>query len=443
MKLSTKLTLFITGSKFAIALLFLLALPFLVKQIASEYTNYILKQQRKKVIENIKKNGTDYYLQGESSYGSYTMLREEFIALSPVDAALRMNNIINAQRIIENDTLSYRILSYTFKEKNKKYLLEIGKTTASISQYNNPLQRFALYLLIILIGLTIAIDLTFVRVLLRPLEQIISTKLLNRQFPFKDVQNRVKTSTTDFKYLDESLALLMKQINEAFYKEREFTSNASHELMTPISILQNKLENWLADETLDEPSSIAIMEMMKTVDRLKNITKSLLLISKIDNEQYVKKEEVKPIELFNEIIEEISHRLEEKDIEISLNISSDIVLEGINKDLLFQLFFNLIHNAIKFNRDEGNISITDKQLTNGAYEISIADTGIGIPETDLPFIFDRFMKTNLERDVGYGLGLAIVKSISLYLQIDISVHSKIGEGSTFTIAFPKTTIKRA
>ncbi|MES2651748.1 MAG: HAMP domain-containing sensor histidine kinase [Bacteroidota bacterium] len=435
MKLSTKLTLFITGSKLVIVLLFVLALPFLVKQIASEYTNYTLKQQRKKVLSIVGKNGLDYYFQDDDNYGSYTMLKEEFIALLPVDNDLRMDTIKDSQRLIESDTLTYRVLSYTFKNKNKNYLLEIGRTTASINQYNKPLQRFALYVLITLIVLTILIDLTFIRVLIRPLGKIINSKLINRKFPFKDGQKRVQTSTTDFKYLDESLILLMNQINEAFYKERDFTSNASHELMTPISILQNKMENLLTDETLDEPSAMAVIEMMKTVDRLKNITKSLLLISRIENEQYIRKEEVKLLLLFNEIVEEINHRLEEKQIQIFLDVSPDVILKGVNKDLLFQLFFNLVHNAIKFNRNKGEIFITDKYLASGAYELTIKDTGVGIPKADLPFVFDRFMKTNLEGDVGYGLGLAIVKSIVLYHQMQISVESEIGEGTTFKIIF--------
>ena len=437
MKLSTKLTLLITGSKLVIVLLFVLALPFLVKQIASEYTNYTLKQQRKKVLNIVKQKGADYYLLDEDSYGSYTMLKEEFIALLPVKRDLKIDIIKDSKRLIESDTLNYRVLSYTFKNKNKNYLLEIGKTTASISQYNKLLQRFTLYVLITLIGLTILIDLTFIRVLIRPLAKIISTKLLNRRFPFENGQRRVRTSTADFKYLDESLLLLMNQINEAFHKEREFTSNASHELMTPISILQTKMENLLTEETLDERSSMSIIDMMKTVDRLKNITKSLLLISRIENEQYIRKEQVKPLLLFNEIIEEISHRLEEKHIQIFLNVSSEAVLTSVNKDLLFQLFFNLVHNAIKFNRMEGKIYINDSYLNNGEYQIEIIDTGIGVPELDLPFIFDRFMKTNLEGDVGYGLGLAIVKSIAMYHQVKINVESKIGEGTTFKITFPR------
>ncbi len=145
MKLSSKLTLFIAGSKLVTVLLFVLALPYLVEETASRYTNFILEQQREKVMSIVKKNGLDYYLEGEKSYGSYTLLKEEFIAFSPLDAKINIDTIKDAQRLIEGDTLNYRILSASFKNANKNYLLEIGKTTTSINQNNDPLQRLVLY----------------------------------------------------------------------------------------------------------------------------------------------------------------------------------------------------------------------------------------------------------------------------------------------------------
>lgn len=435
MKLSTKLTLFITGSKLAVVLLFILSLPFLVNQISSEYTNYTLKRQKKKVLSIIQENGLEYYFQGDESYGSYTLLKEEFVALSPIDARLSIDTIADSQRLIDSDTLNYRVLSRTFKYKGEKYLLEIGKTNASINQYNKPLQYYALYVLFALIAITILIDIFFIRLLISPLAKIIKTKLSNRKFPFKSEYIPIQTGTTDFKYLDDSLILLMSQINEAFYKEREFTSNASHELMTPISILQNKMENLLSDANLDEVSAVEVTEMMRTVGRLKNITRSLLLISKIDNEQYIDKEDISPAILIDEIIEEISHRLEEKQIKINLNLSPKAVIRNVNRDLLFQLFFNLLHNAIKFNRTKGSITIQDQSLPNGVYEISISDTGLGIPKADIPFIFDRFRKSNLEKEVGFGLGLAIVKSIVRYHNLKIDVTSEVNKGSVFKISF--------
>jgi len=433
MKLSNKFILLITGSKLIIVLFFILLLPFLVQKIASDYTNHSLREQKRKVIDHVEKNGADYYLQGDNSYGSYTMLKEEYISLEPVADGLKVDTIKNTVRLIEKDTLNYRVLSYTFKNKNKNYLLEIGKTTASINQYNRSIQRFALYVLVALIVLTILIDLIFTRLLIRPLAKIIKTKLLNRKFPFKDQRVTTKTSTTDFKYLDESITLLMDQINEAFAKEREFTANASHELMTPISILQNKMENLLGDEQMSESVTLGIIGMMKTLDRLKKISGALLLISRIENEQFVKNDDVKVLILFNDIIEEISHRLEEKNISIGLDISDDIVLKKVNHSLLFQLFYNLINNAIKFNKQDGSILIRGLSLKNRGYEISVIDTGIGIADDQIPYIFDRFRKVNISENSGHGLGLAIVKSIAAYHNLEISIQSKVGEGTTLSV----------
>jgi len=434
MKLSSKLIYFITGSKIAVVLLFTALLPFLVASIASEYTNYSLKDQQKKVLKNISKNGIESYLQGDDNYGSYTMLKEEYISLQLERGPNEIDTIETVQRIVEQDTLSYRVLSYTFKNNGRKYLMEIGKTTGSINQYNKPLQRIALYVLLGLILLTIVADLIVTNVLVSPLKKIIYSKLINRKFPFKETALPVKTTTQDFKYLDQSLIALMEQINIDFEKEREFTANASHELMTPISILQTKMENLLADEGINETTAMSIIGMMKTLDRLKKISSSLLLISRIENEQFSKSDELYPLKLLNDIQEEIGHRTNEKGIQMNINLSGTMIIKQVNQGLMFQLFYNLINNAIKYNVPGGRIDITDHRDASG-YEIKINDTGVGIAEEELQFIFDRFRKTNLSENAGYGLGLSIVKSIAIYHGIGLNVESKAGKGTVFSVKF--------
>ena len=441
MKLFTKLTLFITLSKLAIVLLFVLSLPFLVERLASEYTNNYLRQQQSKVEEVIEKNGIDFYLKDNKSYGSYTLLKEEYIALEQTGKNILIDTIENTQRIIESDTLNYRVLSYTFKTDNKNYLLEIGKSTATISQYNKPLQRIASYVLGGLIILTLIADLIFTRFLLKPLGQIIRTKLVNRKFPFRDDTASVNTSTTDFKFLDSSLIKLMNQIHDAFEKEREFTANASHELMTPISILQNKMENLIDDSNLDEVLQRRLAEMQLTLNRLKKIVNSLLLISRIENEQFSLTESFPVKELFKSLMEEIGHRLEERHITMNINLKTETILNNVNRDLLFQLFYNLINNAIKYNKNQGSISISEKKEIGKPYQLIIEDSGIGISEKDLTAIFNRFRKATSNADAGYGLGLSIVKSIGDYHQISISVNSVIDEGTRFELSFPDQIVK--
>jgi signal transduction histidine kinase len=436
-KLLTKLTLFITLSKLAIVLFFVSILPYLIERIANKYTNDYLREQQKKVLSIVARNGIDYYLQGEDSYGSYTMLKEEYIALEPAPAGVKSDVIENSQRVVEQDTLDYRVLSYTFRTNNKNYLLEIGKTTATISQYNRPLQRIALFVLISLVGLTILIDLLFSHSLLKPLSSIIRTKLLNQKFPFNEDISPVKTTTSDFKYLDDSLITLMAQINLAFEKEREFTANASHEFMTPISILQNKIENLMLEDEVTENIQQKLVEMMRTLNRLKKIVRSLLLISRIENEQFVKSDTVKVKQLFEEIIEEMEHRLDEKHLVLKLEISSRVVVKNANRDLLYQLFFNLVNNAIKYNQSQGKIEITEEKNKSGKLLIVIEDTGIGIDAEQLPFIFNRFQKATLTEGGGFGLGLSIVQSIASYHGIELKVSSEIGNGTRFDIVFPE------
>ncbi len=438
MKLLTKLTLFITSSKLIIVLLFVLSLPFLVEQIASEYTNNYLIQQKQKVLEVIKKNGIDYYLQGAESYGSYTLLKEEYIALEAIDENFLIDTIENSQRIIEADTLKYRLLMHSFKTNNQQYLLEIGKSTATISQYNKPLQRIASYVLITLIILTLITDLVFTRFLLQPLGKIIKSKLLNRKFPFRDNIPPVKTSTSDFKYLDNSLILLMDQIHDAFEKEREFTANASHELMTPISILQNKIENLMDDSQLDELLQERLIDMQRTLNRLKKIVRSLLLISRIENAQFARSETYNVKDLFNSVEGEISHRMEERNITFNIDIDAATNWKNINRDLIFQLIYNLVNNAIKYNKDNGRIFIREER--GNPYQLIVEDTGIGIAKEDIDAIFNRFRKVGGGETSGYGLGLSIVKSIADYHQIEISAFSEPGVSTRFTLIFPESII---
>jgi len=440
-KLLSKLTLYTTLSKIAIVILFIWLLPRLVNDVASRYTNYYLKEQKKKVLDNIHKKGIDYYLGGDSSYGSYTMLKEEYISLEPSYTELPVDTIETSRRIVENDTLTYRLLNHVFEYGHKKYMLEIGKTVAAIDQYNGPLQRVALYVLIGLIAFTLIVDLIFTRLLLRPLGLIIRTKLVNRKFPFKEDLLPIKTSTTDFKYLDNSLIGLMNKIKEAFEKEREFTSNASHELMTPIGILQNKLENLMMDNEMSEESQEKIIGMMNTLNRLKKIVRSLLFISRIENDQFAKADHVKPRLLMEEVVKELEDRLEARGIDLRLKVSEDLTLYAINRDLIFQLIYNLVNNAIRYNKEGGKILISDQLIPGKSYTLLIEDTGTGIQENDLANIFDRFKKSKIAGE-GYGLGLSIVQTIAQYHGIDIDVRSIYGEGSVFSIIFPGAMLSK-
>ncbi len=229
----------------------------------------------------------------------------------------------------------------------------------------------------------------------------------------------------------------MGKIKEAFDKEREFTSNASHELMTPISILQNKLENLMVDSDMNVALQEKTLGMMKTVNRLKKIVHSLLLISRIDNDQFTRTDTINMDQLMREVMEELGHRAETRGIEVSIDLPPGvIVIPQMNHELIFQLFYNLINNAIRYNKENGQIFINAKISPLHTWTIHIRDTGIGIPPEELDTIFDRFKKTRQASSEGYGLGLSIVKSIAQYHNIRLAVNSEPGIGTQFSVVFP-------
>jgi two-component system sensor histidine kinase ArlS len=442
LKLKTKLTLFNTISKLVIVTIFVLLLPGLIKNINQNYTDSRLRKQRNKLLQIIKTEGINNYIQsGESDASYYSPLKENYVSLNLDTLSENLDTIRNEKRKLERDTIEYRILSHNFIADKKKYLLEIAVSVDAITETTGPLQNIAFQLLVGMILVTILVDQLYSNYVLRPLGLIIKTKLIGQKFPNFGSYQKVKTTTSDFEHLDISIHQMIQAIENAFQKEREFISNASHELMTPISILQSKIENMFAREDIDDDFKGRLLEMQKILNRLKSITKTLLLISQIENEQFLKEDNIPLDILLGEVYDEISIRMQDKDIGYDASIPGNWMLIKVNKFLLFNLFFNLVNNAIKYNREGGWIKvIADHQ--NEIFSISIVDSGVGIGEEYLPHIFNRFKKLqqSLQQD-SFGLGLPIVKSIADFHGIQIEVISEKGTGSTFRLIFPAELIE--
>jgi two-component system, OmpR family, sensor histidine kinase ArlS len=442
LKLGTKLTLFNTISKLVIVVLFVLLLPVLIRDINRKYTDNWLRRQQDKVLKLVQGEGIQKYIQNGEGYGSYNaLLKEEYVSMDVDSTNQHIDTILNELRVVERDTIQYRILSHTFKVGGQNYLLEIGKSINTINETTTPLQNIALEILLGMVLLTILADQFYSTYVLRPLGRIIKTKLIGHKFPRHTPYRKIHTTTSDFEYLDISIHKMIQTIESTFQKEREFISNASHELMTPISILQSKIENMFGNEEITDEVKERLIEMQRILNRLKSITKTLLLISQIENDQFLKEDTIPIAELVQEVYDEISIRLQEKNISLSINIPPEWTLVRVNKFLLFNLFFNLINNAIKYNKKGGEINITGISGDN-QYVIEISDTGIGISVEQLPHIFNRFKKfsKSLQQD-SFGLGLPIVKSIADFHQVKIEVRSEVDKGSTFRLILPPEIMK--
>ncbi len=438
MKLRAKFALYNTLSKLAIILVFVLLLPLLIRNITIINTDLELQAKRDQVLDIIDEVGITAFIEegSGSSYGSYNLLKEEFISLEQNDSVPETNTIENSPRQVEDEIVEYRVLIHTFSIQGKQYILEVARSLATIRDIESTLKKFGLYTLLIISIITTISDFAFTRLILSPLKKVIR-KLRTTRDPTSFNHERIETTTTDFQYLDETIHSMMDRMETVFIKEREFISNVSHQLLTPVSILQTKLENLLNHSSLTEEAEVKLIESQKSLSRLKSIVQSLLLISRIENNQFIRQDSVSIPGLIDEVHEEIEDRLEMKHIVFRNENVSPFAFNGCNKALLHTMLFNLINNAIKYTNEGGMIEVSG-QIAGGSYELSIQDNGSGIAPENLSVIFSRFKQFRQSDHDSHGLGLPIVKTIADFHGIEVLVNSRIGSGTKFTLVFPRS-----
>ncbi|MFN5346863.1 MAG: sensor histidine kinase, partial [Bacteroidota bacterium] len=395
-----------------------------------------LVARSERVLLTVKKGGIEEItLEQDCSFESYNILKEEFVAIYPILDPRKMSRDMEINdeewRSSNGETMKHRIIKRPFTYDNQLYELNVGEVIGSIEQLKNTFQQFSFIIMLFFVLVSLFIDLGFVTILMRPLNKIMERKLKPVPSPNNFDFTKVNTTTREFNKLDTRINEMMVMLKDAFQIEKEFISNVSHELQTPISIIQNRLENLMIEHELNEEVMIKLSDSQRTLNRMSKIIKALLLISKIENDQYLKNEKIDLLQLLEEVLEEIEERLMEKDIKIIRQFYENIEINPGNKALLYTMFTNVINNAIKYNKEGGNIIITTK-TTGNEFTIEIKDTGIGMKKEEIPTIFDRFKRLHNSTAEGFGLGLPIVKTIANFHQMKVRVDSEVGVGTSFT-----------
>jgi signal transduction histidine kinase len=436
-RLKSKLALFNLLSKLVFTALFLIFLPSIIERVNLRQVDNDLIQKREKTIGLIEKIGIEPFINSDTTdaFGSYNILKEEFISLERTSTEIELNQIDVSNRIIEDEEITYRVLNYTLIVDGQKYLLEIGKSLASIQNARKNIYRIILIFLVFIILVTLVTDLQYTRVILIPLRKI-TNKLKEISSPSKYDRTPVITNTSDFVSLDNALRDLMIQIDESFQKEKEITVNISHELMTPISVLRSKLENILLRSDLDPETANKIEESLKTLHRLQSLVNSLLLIARIESHQYLREDTFSVQSLIGEIIDELIPIAEDKEVTLKNDFVQDYQFEKANKPLIISMFYNVLNNAVK-NTDRGGKVIASTNIKQGRYSVTITDTGKGMNEAQMSTLFSRFKTRHGSGSDGTGIGLAITKSIADFHNIEVSVTSEVEKGTTFSFIFPE------
>ena len=312
------------------------------------------------------------------------------------------------------DTLIYQVISGV-----EKY--ELYRQLTSVENLHNRTYRIVTrtslvrnqdYILIITLSVGIVVLLLMITV------YFVNTHVMRKAWlPFYENLQIVKnfsvekgkpialeeSSIDEFEELNKSLQRLTDKIISDFNNLKEFTENASHEMQTPLAIMQSKSEMLLQSENLDPEHVQHIRAIYTSVQRLSKLNKTLLLLSKIENKQFTEKERINVNEVIERHVEMYEDFLEDKGLVVEMKTAMEVEIEA--NPLLFDMIIsNLISNAIKHNVKGGNITITTTNLF-----VSVSNSGAA-PKLDSASLFERFKKESSASN-SFGLGLAIVKKV--------------------------------
>ena len=296
--------------------------------------------------------------------------------------------------------------------------------------------RIIMFISVPLYGLLASIGgLLLAKRALRPIDHITKTA---QEISKGDLTQRLKLNRTE----DEvgKLAVIfdemLDKLESSIKKERQFASDASHELRTPISIITAQAEEVLRGKHEIKEYKEAIETVYDESKKMSHIISQLLMIYRSNEGRYKFHLEILNL---NMIIEDIVNEFQDvantNGLSISFKAEEEIKIKA-DQTLLTRLFINIIDNAIKYTNRNGKINISLSRVNNCSITI-IEDTGIGIAEKDMPYIFDRLYQVDKSReDRGTGLGLAISKWITEIHKGEIKVESKLNSGSKFIIKLP-------
>lgn len=306
----------------------------------------------------------------------------------------------------------YRILRTGFYDANNTpYYLEIRTSTVEEDDFLINLAISLLVLYIVIVLSILIINYFMMGHAWRPFNQSLKN-LSQYRFGKADSFVTVNSEVSEFKDLNNHISHMIKQNEKVFDSQKLFLENAAHELQTPLAVGINKLELVLENANLAEEDLIRVVEAKRSLQRMVNLNKSLLTLSRINNQQYAGQTAVNLNETLHNVLLDYEDLIAYKEIQVDQVANADFVIDA-NPDLMQILISNLLSNAIKYNYKAGKINIV---MSDSSIRIANTSTEKAL---NPDYIFERFYKGNQDHNSN-GLGLSIVQTIlEKYPQITI------------------------
>lgn len=371
---------------------------FIIKRIISEDVDKDLIAQKEDIVRKLDR---------ATWFDPFDLLNalEPDINLAPSQDIRLHDTLYTAMMYnrLTKETTPYRILTSNVIIRGQYYVIQLKSSLVN----NEDLIRSIVLVQAILL-LLIGAGLLFInRTLSEQVWNPFYATLRRLQHYKVEQDNKVQfepTNIAEFNDLNRTIEQLTERNYQVYQSQKEFTENAAHEMQTPLAILQTNLELLMQTQPLTEEQAQLITSMADTNIRLSRLNQSLLLLTKIENNQYSETEEVDAVDSCQKALDQLSHQADVKQIRITTDYQQPVQVKT-NKALFDILVSNLISNAIRYNYEGGLIKITCNSKA-----LSVQNTS-HTPILDKEKIFERFHKEG-SHSQSIGLGLAIVKKIS-------------------------------
>ncbi|MDD4502356.1 MAG: HAMP domain-containing sensor histidine kinase, partial [Clostridia bacterium] len=317
------------------------------------------------------------------------------------------------------------------------YMTRIAICISSYNQDEKNAFFSNIYILLIPIilfsTLSIVMIAVFAKSVSKPLNEFLTMARSVSQGNLK-VRTKYTDDKTEIGELSKTFNNMMEKLEKTENQRAEFASNVAHELRTPMTAIGGFIEGILDGTIPEEKHETYLKRVSDEIKRLTNMVKDLLILSKMDaDDAPLIKNRFDINDMIRKSIIRFEDEITRKKLFINVNFSDEVTFVYANSDDIERVLINLIHNAIKFTNDGGNISISVEPKKNKVY-VSVRDNGIGIDHEDLQNIWTRFYKSDKSRGrdrTGTGLGLSIVFSVIKRHEEIIDVKSQKGIGSEF------------
>lgn len=311
---------------------------------------------------------------------------------------------------IANENSPCLILETSIKLLGKPYVVKIENSLLDSEDLIESIVRIvASLMLLIIIGLVI-INRFLSKKLWKPFYHTIK-KLGDYRIDKTDTLLLPATSVAEFNDLNNAIVELTNRNQKVYQLQKEFAENASHEMQTPLAVFQAKLDLLMQTKPLLEEQYELISDLAVVIQKMRKLNMSLLLLTKIENNQYAEEENISIHQVLEKTIEQYRLLAEEKNITIQYECIEDVVLYA-NTSLIEIMLGNFISNAIRHNHVNGTVSIKSDKT-----HISLINTGSVLP-LDTEKIFQRFHKQTTNNN-SIGLGLQIAKKIAEHYRFSI------------------------